>query len=398
MQERFLHEGNGYWRHWPAEFRSPDGPAVLRFAESQRERVEFYWYLQWQADLQLSAVQAAAQAGGMPVGLYRDVGVGIADDGGEAWMQQRALASGVTIGAPPDPLAPRGQDWGLTPFNPLGLRDTGYRPFIEALRANMRHAGALRLDHAMQLQRLYWVPQGHAADQGAYVRMPVDDLFGILALESRRNNTVVIGEDLGTVPDGFRERMDGAGVYGYRLFVFERNNDGTFKPPEVFTEQALVALGTHDLPSLLGYWQGIDVDARARLNLYPREGQDEEERRNRSGDRRGLVEALQRQGLLPEPFPHDGALSDHQARALADAVHACLERTPSKIMMVQPEDALGLVLQFNLPGTVDQHPNWRRRYPIEVATICGHPRLAETARHLLHGRVAPEQRGKVTVS
>ena len=191
--------------------------------------------------------------------------------------------------------------------------------------------------------------------------------------------------------------MDGAGVYGYRLFVFERNNDGTFKPPEVFTEQALVALGTHDLPSLLGYWQGIDVDARARLNLYPREGQDEEERRNRSGDRRGLVEALQRQGLLPEPFPHDGALSDHQARALADAVHACLERTPSKIMMVQPEDALGLVLQFNLPGTVDQHPNWRRRYPIEVATICGHPRLAETARHLLHGRVAPEQRGKVTV-
>ncbi len=397
LQERFLHEGNGYWRHWPAEFRNPDGPAVLRFAESQRERVEFYWYLQWQADVQLAAVQAAAQAGGMPVGLYRDVGVGIADDGGEAWMQQRALASGVTIGAPPDPLAPRGQDWGLTPFNPLGLRETGYRPFIEALRANMRHAGALRLDHAMQLQRLYWVPQGHAADQGAYVRMPVDDLFGILALESRRNNTVVIGEDLGTVPDGFRERMENTGVYGYRLFVFERNNDGTFKLPEVFTEQALVALGTHDLPSLLGYWQGIDVAARARLNLYPRQGQDEEEHRNRSGDRRGLVEALQRQGLLPEPFPHDGTLSDHQARALADAVHVCLERTPSKIMMVQPEDALGLVLQFNLPGTVDQHPNWRRRYPMEVATICGHPRLAETARHLLHGRVAPEQRGKVTV-
>jgi 4-alpha-glucanotransferase len=397
LQEQFLKDGNGYWRHWPAEYHSPDGPAVLRFAEQQRERVEFYWYLQWQADVQLATVQAAAQAGAMPVGLYRDVGVGIADDGAEAWSQQRALAGGVTIGAPPDPLAPRGQDWGLTPFNPWGLREAAYQPFIEAIRANMRHAGALRLDHAMQLQRLYWVPRGQAADAGAYVRMPVDDLFGILALESRRNHTVVIGEDLGTVPDGFRERMDAAGVYGYRLFVFERDQSGAFKRPEEFTEQALVALGTHDLPSLVGYWRGIDVAERGRLNLYPREGQHEEEERARKGDRHRLVEALQQLSLLPEHFPHDGELSEHQVKALADAVHACLESTPSRIMMVQPEDALGLVLQFNLPGTVDQHPNWRRRYPAEVATILAHPRLVETARRLLHGRVAPEQRGKVTV-
>lgn len=397
LQERFLAEGNGYWRHWPAEYRDPNGPAVMRFAETQRERVEFYWYLQWQADLQMARVREAAQAGAMPMGLYRDVGVGIADDGGEAWMQQHALASGVTIGAPPDPLAPRGQDWGLTPFNPLGLREAGYQPFIEAMRANMRHAGALRLDHVMQLQRLYWVPRGRAADEGAYVRMPVDDLIGIVALESRRNHTVVIGEDLGTVPEGFRERMEAAGLYGYRLFVFERDQQGAFKPPQDFTEQALVALGTHDLPSLLGYWYGIDVGERARLNLYPREGQDAEERRQRDGDRHRLVEALQRQGLLPDHFPRDGTLSEHHVRALADAVHAYLERTASKIMMVQPEDVLGLVMQFNLPGTVDQHPNWRRRYPMELEAILTHSRLMETARHLLHGRVAPEQRGRVVI-
>lgn len=395
LQERFLAQGKGYWRHWPEEFRSPHTAAVQRYAEEHRDRVEFYWYLQWQADAQLAAVQASALAGGMPVGLYRDVGVGIADDGGEAWMQQHALASGVTIGAPPDPLAPKGQDWGLTPFSPLGLREVAYLPFIEAVRANMRHAGALRLDHVMQLQRLYWVPQGRAADEGAYIRMPVDDLLGIIALESRRNRTVVIGEDLGTVPDGFRERMFAAGVYGYRLFVFERDHQGAFKPPHEFTGQALVALGTHDLPSLHGYWQGTDVAERSRLHLYPREGQDEDERRSRDADRHKLVEALQRQDLLPGDFPCGGALSDEQSRQLADAVHASLDRTPSRILMVQPEDALGLVLQFNLPGTTDQHPNWRRRYPVEVSTVLNHPRIIETARRLRDSRVAPEQRGKL---
>lgn len=395
LQEKFLAEDNVYWRYWPEAFRNPGSTAVRDFAQEQRERVEFFWYLQWQADVQLAGVQDAATAGGMPVGLYRDVGVGVADDGAESWMQQHALATGVTIGAPPDPLAPKGQDWGLAPFNPLALREAGYQPFVEALRANMRHAGALRLDHAMQLQRLYWVPQGHAADEGAYIRMPVDDLFGILALESRRNRTVVIGEDLGTVPDGFRERMEAAGVYGYRLAVFERDHSGAFKQPDAYTEQALVALGTHDLPSLQGWWQGIDVASRQTLHLYPRDGQAEEEWRNREDDRRRLVQALQQQGLLPGGFPCGHDLSQEQRLALADAVHAMLERTPSRILMIQPEDVLGLVMQFNLPGTTDQHPNWRRRYPADGATILAHPRFLETARRLLHGRVAPEQRGKV---
>lgn len=396
LQEHFLRRDPhlGYWRHWPQEFRRPDGPGVQEFALRHRDRVEFYWYLQWQADVQLAAVQAACVNAGMPIGLYRDVGVGIADDGAEAWMNQQEMATGVTIGAPPDPLAAKGQDWGLAPFNPVALREVAYRPFIEMLRANMRHAGALRLDHAMQLQRLYWVPPGCTPDQGAYVRMPARDLFGIVALESRRNHCVVIGEDLGTVPDGFGELMFGSGVYGYRLFVFERDDQGRFKPPGAFTEQALVAVGTHDLPSLRGYWGATDVAERRRLHLYPRPDMAEEEERSRAEDRRKLVEALQGQGLLGD-FPTEGALSDAQFAALADAVHAYLDRAPSKIMMVQIEDVLGLTLQFNLPGTTDQHANWRRRYAEDIDTIAAHPRLLETARRLLDSRCAPSQRPHV---
>ncbi len=390
LQEHFLNQDPhlGCWRHWPEGFRQPDGAGVQDFALRHRERVEFFWYLQWQADAQVASVQSTCDAAGMPIGLYRDVGVGIADDGGESWINQCELVRGVTIGAPPDALAPGGQDWGLTPFNPVALYECGYRPFIEMIRANMRHAGALRLDHAMQLQRLYWVPPGAAADQGAYVRMPARDLFGIVALESTRNRCVVIGEDLGTVPEGFHELLYGSGLYGYRLFVFERGDGGVFKPPAEYTEQALVAFGTHDLPSLAGYWRGTDVAERKRLALYPRLGMDEDEAKARILDRHKLIEALQGAGLLGGDFPQDGDLSAEQMEWLVDAVHTYLNRTGSRILMVQVEDVLGLAMQFNLPGTTDQHPNWRRRYPVDVESFCHHPRLLQTAR-LLEARRSP---------
>ncbi len=393
LQEHFLRQDPhlGYWRHWPETYRRPEAPAVQAFALEHRDRVEFYWYLQWQADAQLAAVQSTCDNLGMPVGLYRDVGVGIADDGAEAWMNQDEMACGVTVGAPPDALAPQGQDWGLMPFNPLALREAAYRPFVNMLRANMRHAGALRLDHAMQLRRLYWVPPGASAEHGAYVGMPARDLFGIVALESRRNRCLVIGEDLGTVPEGFRELMYGSGVYGYRLFVFERDDAGNFRPPEQYVEQALVAVATHDLPSLFGYWQAIDLEARRRLHLYPRAGMDDEEARARDDDRRKLVETLRGHQLLPDDFPTAGPLSEDQACRLAEAVHVFLDRAPSKLMMVQMEDALGIAMQFNLPGTIDQHPNWRRRYPRDVTTMASHPRLVDTARRLKDTRVAPGQ-------
>lgn len=365
LHERFLAESPhlGYWRQWPPPFRKPDGPAVRQFARDRAARLDFFQYLQFLADEQLGAAAKRCRASGMAVGIYRDLAVAIADDGADAWANQDVLASGVGVGAPPDPLNLKGQDWGLAPFNPQALPVKGYAPFAEAVAANMRHAGAMRLDHAMQLVRLYWVPQGHDADQGAYVRMPGADLFSILALESQRNRCLVVGEDLGTVPDGFRETLRDTGIFAYRLLVFERDGQGAFKPPGDYTDAALVSVGTHDLPPLLGWWQGTDLDERERLGLYPRPEMAGEERHARAEARRRLVEALVGAGVLDPLFPTEGTLTVAQAGRLVLAAHRYLSATPCRLHMVQLEDIAKLARQMNLPGTVDQHPNWRRRHP-----------------------------------
>ncbi|HLO75840.1 MAG TPA: 4-alpha-glucanotransferase [Magnetospirillum sp.] len=385
LHEHFLKQDLGYWRHWPEEYRHPSSEAVARYAEDQRERVEFFWWLQFLADSQLGAAHRAAKDNGASIGLYRDLGVGIAGDGAEAWLEQDNLALGVSVGAPPDPLALKGQDWGLIPFNPLAMREAAYAPFIGVMRANMRHAGALRLDHAMALQRLYWVPPGCAADQGAYVRFPVDDLFRLVALESRRNRCLIIGEDLGTVPEGFRERMDRMSMFAYRVTVFEQK-DGRFKTPDEFDANALSIFATHDLPSARGYWNGTDIGKREKLDLYPRPGMGEEERVARQSDREKLVAAFAAQRLLPEDFPSVGPLSDADAERLAQAAHLFLARARSRLMMVQIEDVLALDSQMNLPGTTDQHPNWRRRFPGDVPTVLADPRLVDLSARLKEGR------------
>jgi 4-alpha-glucanotransferase len=256
-----------------------------------------------------------------------------------------------------------------------------YAPFIGVMRANMRHAGALRLDHAMALQRLYWVPPGCAADQGAYVRYPVDDLFRLVALESRRNRCLIIGEDLGTVPEGFRERMERTGQFAYRVMVFEQR-DGRFKVPGEFDENALSIFATHDLPSARGYWNATDIGKREKLDLYPREGMGAEERAARQADREKLIRTFAAEGLLPEDFPDHGPLSDADAERLARAAHLFLGRARSRLMMVQIEDVLALDSQMNLPGTTTQHPNWRRRFPVDVAAVLADPRLIDLAQNL----------------
>ena len=385
LHEKFAREGNSYWRQWPEELRHPASPAVARFTLENRERVEFFWWLQFVADQQLAAAHQAGLANGAAIGLYRDLGVGIAGDGAESWLEQDNLSLGVSVGAPPDPLALKGQDWGLIPLNPIRLREAAYAPFIGVMRANMRHAGALRLDHAMALQRLYWVPPGASADQGAYVRYPVEDLFRLVALESRRNRCLIIGEDLGTVPEGFRERMDRMSLFAYRVMVFEQK-DGRFKAPEEFDENALSIFATHDLPSARGYWNGSDIVQREKLDLYPRPGMGEEERQARAADRKKLVEAFAAQGLLPADFPVEGKLSDADAGKLAEAAHVYLGRSRSRLMMVQIEDILGMDSQMNLPGTTTQHPNWRRRFPVDVATVLADPRLVAQAGRLKEGR------------
>ena len=272
LREHFANQdiSRADWHAWPEEYRDPASPAILRFAEENQHRLDLIAWRQWIADEQLGTAAATARARGMAVGLYRDLAVGADRAGAETWANAAAVVSGAQVGAPPDIYNPAGQNWGLPPFNPRALRDEGYRSFIELLRANMRHAGGLRIDHVMGLQHLYWVPQGQKPSAGAYVRYPMEDFIGILALESHRHRCLVVGEDLGTVPEGFRERMAEANILSYRVLFFEQEPEtGAFLPPNAYPPLALAVVGSHDLPTLRGWWEGRDLDLKEQLGLFP---------------------------------------------------------------------------------------------------------------------------------
>ncbi len=386
-----------YWKNWPEGYRSPQGKDIPAFCKKNAQRIYFFLYLQWQVDEQLCAVEEACDEAGMPLGLYRDLGVGIAGDGVEAWARHDVLALGVGAGAPPDPLNLKGQSWGLATFNPIALREMAYEPFINMLRANMRHAGALRLDHAMSLQRLYWVPDMADADQGAYVRFEPDDLFGLVALESQRHRCLIIGEDLGTVPDGFRERMQKYGILSYRVFIFARFPNQHFLGPEDIDAQALVTVGTHDLPSLAAWWKGKDLDEREKLDLYPSPDLVQEERDNRERDRNLMIDALSWHGFIPKDFPRKMEINDAEMRVLIEGVYGYIQRSPSKLMMLQIEDAMGLSMQMNLPGTVNQYPNWRCRLPLAVDEVASHERVLTLARRFVTDRCPSAWRESLTL-
>lgn len=377
LQEIFIAEGVGFdWRSWPIAMRDPASPEVAAFALEQAQRIEYFEYLQWEADRQLAAAAQLGGAAGLSIGLYRDLAVGVDPCGAEAWGAQDVLVPGAAIGAPPDLLNLKGQNWGLAPVNPLALRRRAYAPFIAALRANMRHAGALRIDHVMALQHLYWVPRGMSAAAGAYVSYPFDDLLRILALESHRHRCAVIGEDLGTVPEGFRERMCAANVLSYRVLVFERQGDGSFTPPEQYPELSAASVATHDLATFRGYWTGRDLEWRQRLDLYPTVQQREADEENRARERHHLLDALVREGVLPPDAPDTFLQLDRAADlgpGLSQAVHRYLGRSGSRFVLVQIEDAVGELEQANLPGTTDEHPNWRRRLSLPVEEVVDDP-------------------------
>lgn len=357
--------GRWGWPAWPQEFQDPAAAAVEDFARRERYLVDYRLYLLWQAELQLARVAERARALGMPVGLYLDLAVSIDRGGAEAWAARGEYALDASIGAPPDDFNLGGQDWGLPPLNPLRLRQSGFVDWIATLRANMRHAGALRVDHVMALLRLFWIPAGGTPGDGAYVQYPLRELLGILALESQRARCLIVGEDLGTVPEAVRTALAEADVLSYRLLMFEREEDG-FRPPEAYPERALVAVSTHDLPTLAGYWLGRDIRLRETLGLIPdpqlRAGQLLE----RAGDRVRLLLALEAAGRLPENGAIDLAGLPPLDPPLAAAVHGWLARSPAQLLMVQPEDVLGETEQANLPGTTDQYPNWRRKLSLDV--------------------------------
>lgn len=355
------------WPAWPAEYQRPDSPAVEKFAAEHREIVEFYGWLQWQADEQLAAVGLDSWRRGLALGLYQDLALGANPGGSESWMHQDVFSANAYAGAPPDEFNQLGQDWGLPPFIPHRLRDAAYAPFIDMLRANMRHCGALRIDHVMGLARIFWVPAGRPAHEGAYVSYPLNDLLGIVALESARNHCLVIGEDLGTVPEGFRPQLAADGILSYHPFFFERTGAGDFAPPVSYPAQALVAVSTHDLPTLNGFWQGHDLDLRRALDLFSSDEQRNRQILDRAQDRARLLMALESEGLLPEGMGIHPVALPKITPELMLAVHTYLARTPAQLLLVQPEDVFGLTEQANLPGSLDhQHPNWRRRLPLNI--------------------------------
>ncbi len=370
LHEHFYRQDPGLWmwRSWPAAFRSPDSPEVRAFAAGHADRLDFFAYLQWEADRQLGEAAGRGRAAGLALGFYRDLAVAAHPGGGAAWADSAILVQGANVGAPPDQFNLKGQNWGLAPLSPLGLREAAYRPFVALLRANMRHAGALRIDHVMALQHLFWIPED--GSDGAYVEYPFQDLLRIVALESRRNRCVVIGEDLGTVPEGFRPALERAGILSYRVLYFERNGEGGFKAPGDYPVDAMATVSTHDLATFKGFWTGRDLDWRRRLDLYPDDASRDKDAWDRGADRWRLLQALSWNGLRPASYPSDEGDQPFRPE-LAAAVHAYLARTPARIVMVQVEDALGEVEQPNLPGTVDQHPNWRRRLTHPVEGLAG---------------------------
>lgn len=389
MHEALAEHHERAWRDWPQEHRDPSNPAVRRFCDEHLERVTLHEYLQWIAHAQLGAAQARCRELGMAIGLYADLAISIAPDGSEAWAGQELYALGVHVGAPPDDFSPNGQDWGLPPLAPQRLREAGYAPLIATLRANMAHAGALRIDHVMGLSRLYWVPAGMKAAEGAYVRYPLDDLLGIVALESHRNRCLVIGEDLGTVSDELRARLAEAHVLSCRLLLFERDAR-RFKSPAEYPRNALVAWSTHDLPTFAGWWLGEDLKTRHALGLLDA-GQLHAQGEERRASRAALVEALALEGLVDPATPIDCPPPE----AVCEAMHSFLARTPSAVMVVQMEDVLGVTEQANLPGTLDQHPNWRRKLALPIEAWPRDARLRRVAKSLAALRGGRHDRRRV---
>ncbi|HSY85833.1 MAG TPA: malto-oligosyltrehalose synthase [Verrucomicrobiae bacterium] len=346
------------WRAWPAAYRRPDSAAVRRFAAEHAEAIEFVEYQQWQADLQLAGAAAVAKGAGMEIGVYRDLAVGFDPDGADAWVDQSCSALDWSVGAPPDAWNMKGQMWGMPPLNPRALRASGYRPLTQMLRANMRHAGALRIDHALGLKRLFWIPRSGGPKDGAYVYYPVEEMLGVVALESQRNRCLVVGEDLGTVPEGFSEMLQSRGILSYRLLYFMRGPKGAFLPPSAWPRDALAQVSTHDLPTLTGFWTGRDIDAKQELSLFPDRASEQADRKNRPVTLKDLGAALAREHL-----PVAGK------RVPLEQVHRFLARSRSRLAMLQLEDLAGALDQINMPGTTDEHPNWRRKLPLSTSEL-----------------------------
>jgi len=368
LDSRFRPQGADGWQMWPSALHDPDGAAAQAFAQESAAEIEFHLFAQWLSRAGLAAVQARAKAAGMKIGLVADLAVGVHTGGSDSWAMREALLQGLTIGAPPDPLGPLGQNWMLTSYSPQGLRETGFAPFIAMLRAALSRAGGLRIDHAFGLARLWVVPDGHPSRDGAYLDYPFDDLMRLCALESWRAQALVVAEDLGTKPHGFSEAITARGMPGMRVLWFERAQDHGFIGPQDYPAESVAMTGTHDTATVAGWWSGRDLDWADALGRLP-PGTDRAGEESRRAWDRGLLWSTF--GMPdPRPAPEDTA-------PVAKAALSHIGRTGSRLALVPVEDLLALPEQPNLPGTIEEHPNWRRRLEGPMAELLAEPAVQD---------------------
>ncbi len=356
------------WPQWPEEYRGPDSEATGEFRRRHWRAVMFPKYVQWQIDIQLRRAQQRARDRHMAIGLYHDLALATDRFGSDLWAHRPFYVSGCRVGSPPDDFAPRGQDWGFPPPNAERHRENGYRLFADSIRKNCRHGGALRMDHVMRLFRLYWIPDGCDATEGAYVRELSEDFLRILALESVRNRVVVIGEDLGTVEPEVRQTLARFGILSYRLFYFEKDERGAFRRYADYPRQALVSSTTHDLPTLAGFWTGADIDARRAAGILDDEGY-RAQFAARAVEKQKMLDLLFGLDLLPPEMPQTADAYPELIGPLHHAIVGFLALTPSQLLCINEEDLTKETAQQNLPGTTWQYPNWARKMRFTVEQL-----------------------------
>ncbi len=347
------------WPQWPTAYQDPGSAEVAEFAAAHERQIAFHGWLQFLVDGQIAEAQKHALAAGMGIGLYHDLALATDRCGSDLWAHRPFFVKGARVGSPPDGFSPSGQDWSFPPPNQQKHLEDGYRLFRESLAKSMRHGGALRIDHVMRLFRLYWIPDGHTAAEGAYVRDRAKDLVRILALESVRSGAAIVGEDLGTVEDEVRETLARFGILSYRLLIFEQNEAG-FKAPEDYPEGALTSTTTHDLPTVDGFWTGADIEARLQAGTVD-DAAYAAQKVDRVRDRQRLLDALYKAELLPDGYARDAAALPELTAEIHEAILGFLAKTPCALWLVNQEDMTLEPYQQNLPGTTAEYPNWSRK-------------------------------------
>ena len=392
LQSHLKAEGKDSWG-WPVfpqEYKDYYNPAVAKFKSANEQDVKFYLFLQWIAAQQLELASNKATDAGMTIGLYRDLAVGVSEGSAEIWGNKDLYCTGASVGAPPDILGPLGQNWGLPPMDPRKLYEQGYQPIIDLFASNMASSGSLRIDHVMALLRLWWVVKGDNAKDGGYVYYPVDDLLGILALESHRNQSLVIGEDLGTVPEEIRSKLADNGVYSYRVFFFEQAEDGGFFSPSHYPVQSMSTLTTHDMPTLIGYWHCLDLELGKEIGLYPTEEILQTLYADRHENKQAILDTLHGHGSIGDNVGRD---VNHTGmnRDLNNGMQVHMAGGSSALLSLQLEDWLEMDKPVNIPGTFDEYPNWRRKLTENIESMFDRHDINELATKLTHARKRASQ-------